>query len=119
MDRLRRHTKKVLVGIVGGVVALVGLVLVPYPGPGWLIVFAGLAILSTEFEFAQKVLDYAKGKYDAWVEWLKRQPLPIRAVVIALTGLVVLATMWLLNVFGLVGDFLGLPWSWYRSPFFA
>ena len=119
MDRLRRHTKKVFVGIVGGVVALVGLVLVPYPGPGWLIVFAGLAILSTEFEFARKVLDYAKGKYDAWVDWLKVQPLTIRIVALALTGLVVLATMWLLNVFGLVGDLLNLPWTWYSSPLFS
>jgi len=56
---LHRHTKKVTVAIIGGLVVLVGLVLVPYPGPGWLIVFAGLAILSTEFVFAQKALDLA------------------------------------------------------------
>jgi uncharacterized protein (TIGR02611 family) len=73
MDRIKRNGKKIGIGIAGGAVTLVGLLLVPYPGPGWLIVFAGLALLSREFEFAQKALDYAKGKYDAWTGWLKRR----------------------------------------------
>jgi uncharacterized protein (TIGR02611 family) len=36
--------------------------LVPLPGPGWLIVFAGLAILATEYVWAQRLLNYAKTK---------------------------------------------------------
>ena len=73
MEYVKRHTKRVAIGVAGGVVVLIGIVLIPYPGPGWLIVFAGLAILATEFTFAQRVLDTARARYEQWVAWLKRQ----------------------------------------------
>lgn len=119
MDTLRRHSKKVLIGIVGGLVVLIGLILVPYPGPGWLIVFGGLAILATEFESASKVLDYAKGKYDQWVNWLKRQNIYVRLAVLGLTGIVIVLTIWLLNGFGLINSVLGLGREWLTSPLFS
>ena len=112
MESLRRRGKKVLIGIVGGLVTLVGLVLIPYPGPGWLIVFAGLAILATEFAFAAKVLDFAKGKYDQWAAWLKRQNIFVQILVLAFTGIVVLVTLWLLNAFGIINNLLNLPFDW-------
>ncbi len=118
MERFRRQSKKVLIGIVGGLVVVIGLILVPYPGPGWLIVFAGLAILATEFEFASKVLDYAKSKYDQWAAWLKRQNVYIQFLVLCLTGLVVLVTLWLLNAFGIINNVFNLPFDWVVSPLF-
>lgn len=118
MDKLGRQSKKVLIGITGGLVVIVGLILVPYPGPGWLIVFAGLAILATEFEFASKVLDFAKGKYEQWVAWLKRQNIFIRILVLALTGLVVLTTLWIFNAFGIINNLLNLNFDWLISPLF-
>jgi uncharacterized protein (TIGR02611 family) len=118
VNTLRRRSKKVLVAIVGGIVVLVGLVLVPYPGPGWLIVFGGLAILATEFEFASKVLEYAKGKYDAWVAWIKRQNIFVRIVVLAATGVVVVLTIWIINGFGIINSILSLNQDWLISPLF-
>ncbi len=118
MERFRRQSKKVLIGIVGGLVVLIGLVMIPYPGPGWLVVFAGLAILATEFEFASKVLDYAKGKYEQWVAWLKRQNVYVRVLVLCFTGAVVLVTLWLLNAFGIINNLLNLPFDWIISPLF-
>lgn len=118
MDRLRRHSRKVLIAIVGGIVVLVGLVLIPYPGPGWLIVFGGLAILATEFEFASKLLAYVRGKYDAWVEWIKRQNILVRIIVLALTGIVVVLTIWLINGFGILNSLFGLNQGWLISPLF-
>lgn len=118
MDKLRTNSKKVLIGIAGGFIVLLGLVLVPYPGPGWLIVFAGLAILATEFEFASKVLDYAKGKYDAWSSWLKRQSLFVKILVLGFTGVVVLLTLWLLNAFGIIVNLFNLPYDQLVSPLF-
>jgi len=113
-----KRSKKVLVGIVGGIVTLVGFVLVPYPGPGWLIVFAGLAILASEFEFAARILKFARGKYDAWVNWLQQQPWIVRILVLALTGLVVVVTLWLLNAFALMAHFVGVDYQWLTSPLF-
>ena len=118
MSLFRARTKKVLVGIVGGLVVLTGLILIPYPGPGWLVVFTGLAILSTEFVFASKVLEYTKGKYEAWVEWLKRQNIFIKCVSLAFTGAVVVVTVWLFNGFGFVVRLFDLPYEWLISPLF-
>lgn len=98
---------------------VVGIIAIPYPGPGWLIVFAGLAILASEFTWAQRVLHYARGKYDAWTHWLGRQPLLVRLAVLGLTGLVVLTTLWLMNALYLVAGWVGLgSWTWLQSPFF-
>lgn len=53
--------KRVLVGIVGGLVTVIGVVALIAPGPGWLIIFAGLGILGTEFAWAARALKTAKG----------------------------------------------------------
>jgi len=53
--------KRVLVGVVGGVITLIGVVALVAPGPGWLIIFTGLGILASEFAWAARVLVHAKG----------------------------------------------------------
>jgi uncharacterized protein (TIGR02611 family) len=116
MQKTKRHLKRTVIGIVGGLVVAIGIVAIPYPGPGWLIVFTGLAILATEFEWAQRILDKAKGEYDKWQAWLKKQHIAVRLLVLAFTCLVVLTTMWLLNVFGIVSDFLRVDIPWVNSP---
>lgn len=116
MNKAKRHAKRTVIGIAGGLVVIVGIIAIPYPGPGWLIVFTGLAILATEFEWAQRILDKAKGEYDKWQSWLKRQNMMIRAFVLLATALVVVTTIWLLNVFGILMDIFHVDISWLRSP---
>ena len=117
MSRPKRQAKRIGIGTIGTLIVLIGIIMIPYPGPGWLIVFAGLAVLATEFDWAQRLLDYARGKYDAWVTWLKRQPLPVKAFFITLTTFVVVVTIWLLNGYGIINDVLNLHFDWLRSPF--
>lgn len=119
MSQFKRHGKRALVGIGGGVVLVAGVIMIPYPGPGWLVVFAGLALLATEFEFAANVLEYARKRYDQWVDWLGRQHWIIRLCVLSATGIVVLVTLWLVNAFGLIAAFFNLPVEWLTSPFFT
>ena len=57
-----RNLKRIVITVVGVLVVLIGIVLIPLPGPGWAIVFGGLAILATEYVWAQRVLAYAKRK---------------------------------------------------------
>lgn len=118
MTKLHKAIKKSLIAVVGGLVLILGIVMIPYPGPGWLVVFAGLAILATEFVWARTVLDKAKGFYDAWQAWLKQQNLIVRILVLAATGLIVLITIWLLNVLGMIDSLLNLHYSWLHSPIF-
>lgn len=119
MYKVKRQAKRLIIALVGTIVLVVGVIAIPYPGPGWLIVFAGLAILATEFEWANRVLAFARSKYDAWVEWLKHQHVAVRLLVLAVTGLVIITTLWLLNGFGLINSWLHLPFSWVSSPFFS
>ena len=110
---------RVGIAVLGGLVLAAGVVLIPYPGPGWLVVFAGLAILATEFRWAKCVLTFLRHRYQAWSAWLRRQHWSIRLLAILLTAAIVLATLWILDAFSLVDRWFGLHWSWLRSPFFG
>jgi uncharacterized protein (TIGR02611 family) len=105
-----------VVGVVGTAVLIAGIVAIPYPGPGWLILFAGLAILGTEFQRAQRVLRWTRARYDSWTAWLRRQRPVVRLAVVGGTGVFVLVTLWLVNVFGVVAGWAGVQWDWVRSP---
>ncbi len=118
MEHVIRHSKRVAIAIVGGLVVLIGIVMIPYPGPGWLVVFAGLAILATEFDRAQRVLDYIGDIYERWQIWLKSQPVYINIIVWTFTAIVVVLTIWLLNGYGMINDWFKLGQDWLSSPFF-
>jgi uncharacterized protein (TIGR02611 family) len=64
--------RKVAVLIVGTIVLVVGVALVVLPGPAFLVIPAGLAILATEFEWARRLLRYAKDRAAAVVERARR-----------------------------------------------
>ncbi|NRQ37574.1 TIGR02611 family protein [Nonomuraea sp. NN258] len=78
-------TLKIVIGFIGTVMVVGGLIMVPFPGPGWLVVFAGLAVLATEFHWAHRVLEFGKRTLHAWTEWYKRQGWTIRIVVAVVT----------------------------------
>jgi uncharacterized protein (TIGR02611 family) len=69
---------RIFVAVFGVLVVIIGLILVPAPGPGWLIVIAGLGVLSTEFTWARRLLNFTKRCLAAWTLWLLRQPLVTR-----------------------------------------
>ncbi len=118
MEKTKRRLKRIAIGVTGGAVLIVGIIAIPYPGPGWLIVFTGLAILATEFAWARRVLDIAKTKYDQWQHWLSRQSVLIKATIWTFTAIIVVLTIWLLNGYGLVNNWLNLGLDWLDSPLF-
>ena len=83
-------TYRVVVAVIGTAVVVGGIILIPLPGPGWLIVFGGLAILSTEFEWAGRLLDFARRQVRGWTHWVGRQSLVVRGLI----GLVGLLFVW-------------------------
>jgi uncharacterized protein (TIGR02611 family) len=116
MKQVFHHSKRAIIALVGGVVIIVGIIAIPYPGPGWLIVFAGLGILATEFEWARRLLRYAKDHYNAWTEWVKRQSRPVRYAIIAGVAFITIMTIYLMNGYGIISDLLHLEWQWAHSP---
>jgi uncharacterized protein (TIGR02611 family) len=64
-----RRAYRVFVGALGGVIAVGGLLLVPLPGPGWLVVFLGLAVLGTEFAWAKRLAAFTKRQLARFWSW--------------------------------------------------
>ncbi len=97
-DRVRakpggRTAWRVGITTLGVVIILGGIVLLPLPGPGWLIIFAGLGLLGTEYERARRLLTWVKCQVQGWWQWLERQPVWVRVGVAALTALFVAAIL--------------------------
>lgn len=57
-----RNSKRVGITIAGFLLILVGAALLVLPGPGLLVIIAGLAVLATEYVWAQRLLKIAKDK---------------------------------------------------------
>ena len=70
-DRLPATVRKPLVFIIGTTIVVIGVLLIPLPGPGWVIVFAGFALLATEFEPAEKIRDWLIRIFKKGAEYLR------------------------------------------------
>ncbi|GFO68624.1 hypothetical protein GMLC_22030 [Geomonas limicola] len=70
MLRLMKGTlgqaKRAVVAIVGGTVLLIGIALVVLPGPAFLVIPVGLAILASEFLWARKLLEVLRTRLESW-----------------------------------------------------
>jgi uncharacterized protein (TIGR02611 family) len=75
------HGYRIGVGIVGALILALGIVAIPLPGPGWLIVIAGLFVLATEFTWAERLLDFTKRHVKRWTDWVGRQPLWVKGLI--------------------------------------
>jgi uncharacterized protein (TIGR02611 family) len=120
-DRLRERRRaefvyRIVVGVVGLIVLGVGILAIPYPGPGWAIVFIGLGILATEFAWARRLLAYARERYDKVMDWFHRQHAIVQILGGLVTALIVFATLWLLGALDWTAEFVGIEWPWLNSP---
>jgi uncharacterized protein (TIGR02611 family) len=114
-DRLRRRPNfyryyRIVVAVIGLAITIGGLALVPLPGPGWLIVFVGVAVLASEFESARKVERRGKRILTAWTDWLKRQSRPVQLLVGLATAVLVALVIYL--VFRVIGVPGWIPDGW-------
>jgi uncharacterized protein (TIGR02611 family) len=93
--RAGRVASRVVAAVLGTTVIVVGIVLIPFPGPGWFIVFTGLAILATEFAWARRLLKFARRHLAGWWRWIGRQHTFVR-VLVGLAGLIFVGSVvWL------------------------
>lgn len=54
--------RQVSVAVLGGALLVLGIVLLPLPGPGLLVIAAGLAVLATEFPWAERLLGRVRAR---------------------------------------------------------
>jgi uncharacterized membrane protein len=60
LDQLPPRVRRILIGLVGGTVLLIGFALVFLPGPAIIVIPVGLAILASEFAWARRWLHKAR-----------------------------------------------------------
>ncbi|GAB2786122.1 TIGR02611 family protein [Streptomyces daliensis] len=94
--------------VIGLAVVVTGVIMLPLPGPGWLVIFAGMAIWGTEFVWAQLVLRWTKRKVTEAAQRALDPKVRRRNIILTSVGVVICAV--LLSVylwkFGLV-----MPWT--------
>jgi uncharacterized protein (TIGR02611 family) len=105
-----------VVGVVGLLVLAVGVVTIPYPGPGWAIVFVGLGILASEFDWARRLLHVVRERYNRFMAWFWLQGLWVKIAGMLFTAAVVVLTLWVLGAVGWTAGLVGIDWPWLKSP---
>ncbi len=94
--------------VVGLGVVVAGVLMLVLPGPGWLVIFGGMAIWATEFVWAQLVLRWTKRKVTEAAQRALDPKVRRRNIILTTVGLVIMAVLVGIYVwkFGLV-----LPWT--------
>jgi uncharacterized protein (TIGR02611 family) len=93
--------KRIATAIVGGTLTATGVVLLVLPGPGFVLIAAGLAVLAREFTWAARPLRYAMKQADEGVAKVGQSWMI--AALDALAGLVLIAA-------GVLDLAVGLPY---------
>ncbi|GAA2712513.1 MULTISPECIES: TIGR02611 family protein [Streptomyces] len=79
--------------VVGLAVVVAGVIMLPLPGPGWLVIFAGMAIWATEFVWAQLVLRWTKRKVTEAAQRALDPRVRRRNIILTVCGLIVVGVL--------------------------
>ncbi|WP_405020431.1 TIGR02611 family protein [Kitasatospora sp. NBC_00070] len=99
---------QVAIFLVGLAVVALGVVMLPLPGPGWVVIFLGMGIWATEFVWAQLVLRWTKRKVTEAAQRALDPKVRRRNIIITAIGVVIIAGLggWYLWKYGLT-----MPWK--------
>ncbi|GAB2748194.1 TIGR02611 family protein [Streptomyces bullii] len=106
--RMLHLSWQVGVFVIGLAVVVAGIIMLPLPGPGWVVIFGGMAIWATEFVWAQLVLRWTKRKVTEAAERaldpkVRRRNIILTSVGLVIVGVLVGIYLW---KFGIV-----MPWK--------
>jgi len=98
-ERLAQSTlaqsRKVIAFVIGGTILVVGLIMVPGPGPGLLVMPVGLTILAMEFVWARKLLNQFNARAKKAGSAMVRTPRP-GLIPVVIIGVVTFVTLGIL-----------------------
>ncbi|WP_329351592.1 TIGR02611 family protein [Streptomyces sp. NBC_01261] len=94
--------------VIGLAVVVAGIIMLPLPGPGWFVIFGGMAIWATEFVWAQLVLRWTKRKVTEAAQRALDPAVRRRNIVLTSVGLVIVIALVAVYLwkFGVV-----MPWK--------
>ncbi|MFJ5118860.1 TIGR02611 family protein [Kitasatospora sp. NPDC088548] len=99
---------QVAVFLIGLAVVVIGVIMLPLPGPGWVVIFLGMGIWATEFVWAQLALRWTRRKVAETAQKAMDPRVRRRNLTFTAVGLAVIAGLggWYLWRYGLV-----VPWT--------
>ncbi|MFF5406263.1 TIGR02611 family protein [Streptomyces misionensis] len=97
--RLLHRGWQVGVFVVGLAVVVAGVLMLALPGPGWVVIFAGMAIWATEFVWAQLVLRWTKRKVTeaaqrALQPEVRRRNITLTVIAVVIAGVLGAIYLW-------------------------
>lgn len=86
---LRRLIWRVVATTIGVLIVVAGLSMLVLPGPGWAVIFLGLAVLATEYAWAHRLLVVTKDKAQgaassAWAPENRKRTIVLSLIVVLL-----------------------------------
>lgn len=60
LNKTLKNVKRIIIGVIGTTILLIGLALIVLPGPAFIVIPIGLAVLATEFAWAKRLLKRVK-----------------------------------------------------------
>ncbi|MER5354929.1 TIGR02611 family protein [Kitasatospora sp. NPDC002551] len=99
---------QVAVFLIGLAVVVLGVIMLPLPGPGWVVIFLGMGIWATEFVWAQLALRWTRRKVAEAAQKALDPRVRRRNLTLTVIGLTLIAALggWYLWKYGLV-----MPWK--------
>ncbi|MGW7165919.1 TIGR02611 family protein [Streptomyces sp. NPDC054884] len=91
--RMLHLSWQVGVFMLGLAVVGLGIVMLPLPGPGWVVIFGGMAIWATEFVWAQLVLRWTKRKVTEAAQRALDPRVRRRNIILTSIGLVIIGAL--------------------------
>ncbi len=91
--RMLHLSWQVGVFVIGLAVVVAGIIMLPLPGPGWVVIFGGMAIWATEFVWAQLVLRWTKRKVTEAAQRALDPKVRRRNIILTSIGLVIVAVI--------------------------
>lgn len=79
-----RMTWRIAIAVAGAIVVVGGIILLPLPGPGWLIIFAGIGIWATEFAWATRLLRWTQRQVQRLLGWWSNLPMYSKVLIVLL-----------------------------------
>ncbi|WP_103354094.1 PGPGW domain-containing protein [Amycolatopsis sp. CA-128772] len=89
-----KQAKRILITVAGAVLLLVGVLLLVLPGPGLLLVLAGLLVLASEFPALERYVDPVRDRAMKAAEDSVSSPLRIAGSVLAGLALLAAGIVW-------------------------
>jgi drug/metabolite transporter (DMT)-like permease len=89
-----KHVRRAAIGLVGAMLSVIGLAMLVLPGPGLLLVLAGLLVLASEFPALERYVDPVRERAMKAAEGSVSSPVRIAGSVCAGLGLIGAGIAW-------------------------